>query len=157
VVLVVAVADNPDVGAAMLRARAWGAETVWLGVGPRPPAGSADHVLWLPDPDGSATHTGDVVLLYHVLWELTHVCFEHPGLLAAPCTSGPDEVCITCSDEGRLGEVVTTSLPDLATVRTPAGAEEIDTTLVGPVHAGDLVLIHAGTAIERLASAVDDR
>ena len=45
------------------------------------------------------------MLLYHLLWELTHVCFEHPGLLTEPdeCT---DEVCITCSDEGRLGEVV---------------------------------------------------
>jgi hydrogenase maturation factor len=38
----------------------------------------------------------------------------------------------------------------MATVRTAAGAEAVDTTLVGPLEAGDLVLIHAGTAIERL-------
>ena len=24
------------------------------------------------------SHDGRLVLLYHVLWELTHVCFEHP-------------------------------------------------------------------------------
>ena len=70
-----------------------------------PPAGAADHVLWLDDPDPLVPATGRFVLLYHLLWELTHVCFEHPGLLTEPaeCT---DEVCITCSDEGRLGEVV---------------------------------------------------
>ena len=32
--------------------------------------------------------TGRFVLLYHLLWELTHVCFEHPGLLKPP-----DEEC----------------------------------------------------------------
>ena len=62
-------------------------------------------MLWLDDPDPLVPATGRFVLLYHLLWELTHVCFEHPGLLTetAECT---DEVCITCSDEGRLGEVV---------------------------------------------------
>jgi hydrogenase maturation factor len=37
--------------------------------------------------------------------------------------------------------------PDVATVRTADGSETIDTTIVGPVHPGDLVLVHAGAAI----------
>ena len=28
-----------------------------------------------------AARSGDLVMLYHLLWELTHVVFEHPGLL----------------------------------------------------------------------------
>ena len=50
--------------------------------------------------------TGTFVLMYHLLWELTHVCFEHPGLLKPPADECTDDVCVTCSDEGRLGEVV---------------------------------------------------
>ena len=49
--------------------------------GPGPDAGAADHVLWLDDADPLVPATGRFVLLYHLLWELTHVCFEHPGLL----------------------------------------------------------------------------
>ena len=36
---------------------------------------------------------------------------------------------------------------DDATVRTASGIETVSTLLVGPVHPGDLVLVHAGTAI----------
>jgi hypothetical protein len=81
-----------------------------------------------------------------MLWELTHVCFEHPGLLKAEpeCT---DEVCITCSDEGRLAEVVLVE-DDEAVVRTAEGQERIDVTLMDPTPApGDLLLVHAGFAI----------
>jgi len=127
--------------------------TIWIGAGRRPPAGAADHVLWSADPEADpalAPHDGSLSLRYHMLWELTHVCFDHPGLLKErqdeEC-EGP--VCITCSDEGRLAEVVgaTGELDLEATVRTGDGVEVVDTTLVGPLQAGDLVLIHAGTAI----------
>ena len=91
------------------------------------------------------------MLFYHVLWELTHVCFEHPGLLKPERS---EDVCVTCSDEGRLAEVVTASAggqgPGLATVRTARGVEDVVTTLIGPVAAGDLVLVHAGTVISRV-------
>jgi hydrogenase maturation factor len=43
--------------------------------------------------------------------------------------------------------VIVSSEAGVVAVRTPAGAEEIDITLVGPVAAGDLVLVHAGSAI----------
>lgn len=150
VVLAVAGAADPTVTSVMRRSPAWGATTVWIGNGPRPAQGSADHVLWLDDPSPTLPATGGFVLLYHVLWELTHVCFEHPGLLttAPNCT---DEVCVTCSDEGRLAEVLTpgTGL-DPATARTAQGIETVDTTLVGPVAPGDLLLVHAGLAISRI-------
>ncbi len=147
ILLAVAATADPGVAAAMRRSGAWGLETVWIGAGPRPAPGSADHVLWV-DADGDlAPVTGRFVLLYHLLWELTHVCFEHPGLLRPPAGVCSDEVCITCGDEGRLGEVVTVAAASEARVRTATGAEAIDTSLVGPLAPGDLVLVHAGMAI----------
>lgn len=149
VLLAVGTADQEIILSAMLRAGAWGVQTMWIGAGPRPPAGSAQHVLWVDDRDHVAAHTGVFVLLYHVLWELTHVCFEHPGLLDdhGECT---DEVCITCADEGRLGEVHSLVEPGTALVRTASGLEEVDVSLVGPLHGNDLVLVHARTAITRV-------
>ena len=98
------------------------------------------------DPDAAA-RSGDLTLVYHLLWELTHVCFEHSGLLKP---QGAEDVCVTCSDEGRLGEVVAASADGPATVRTARGVEDVETTLVDPVAAGDLLLVHAGTAISRV-------
>ena len=86
--------------------------------------------------------------LYHLLWELTHVCFEHPGGSSRrPRGDCDDDACITCSDEGRPGEVLTRRRHGMASVRTASGVERVDTTLVAPVDPGDLVLVHAGTAI----------
>lgn len=153
VILAVASADDPHVRDVMRRAPAWGATTIWIGFGPRPDIGSADHVLWVPSDDPMVPATGRFVLMYHLLWELTHVCFEHPGLLtgedAGECG---DEVCVTCSDEGRLGEVVLEPDTEFATalVRTGTGEEPVDVTLVGQVAPGDLLLIHAGAAITRI-------
>jgi hypothetical protein len=151
-IVAVAAADDAVVTDLMRRASAWGACTVWIGSGRRPAAGAADHVLWIDDPNPLAPATGRFVLLYHLLWELTHVCFEHPGLLREPAPECTDEVCVTCSDEGRLAEVL--EGPDGpfgdALVRTATGEERIDVTLVAPVAAGDLVLVHAGAALTRL-------
>jgi len=152
VVCAVSAADEPTVLDAFRRARAWGALTIWIGAGRRPPAGAADHVLWSADADADAAlapHDGSLSLRYHMLWELTHVCFDHPGLLIEDVEVCEGPVCITCSDEGRLGEVVaaTGELDVEATVRTGEGVETVDTTLVGPLRTGDLVLIHAGSAI----------
>ncbi|MEO7370373.1 MAG: hydrogenase assembly protein HupF [Ilumatobacteraceae bacterium] len=150
IVLVISRSDAVPAIDVMRRSRAWGATTVWMGVGPRPPDRAADHIVWAADSDGGdspALYDGRLVLLYHVLWELTHVCFEHPGLLSPDPQDCDEEVCITCSDEGRLGEVVTTHERGLTTVRTARGLETIDTTMVAGVGPGDLVLIHAGAAI----------
>ena len=72
------------------------------------------------------------------------------------------EVCLTCSDEGRPGEVLSVDDQGMAAVRTSGGVETVDTTIVAPVGTGDLVLIHAGTAIavldepERERTSVSD-
>src|SRR6201996_3301269 len=151
IVIGVGAAADLELRSVMRRSPAWGATTMWIGSGERPAAGAADHVLGLDDPDPRVPATGGFGRFYHLLWELTHVCFEHPGLLKPECTQG---VCVTCSDEGRLGEVVTPSADQIATVRTARGVEDVVTTLVDPVGAGDLVLVHAGTAISRLDEEV---
>lgn len=152
VVLVVAAADDPVARDLIRRTPAWGVKTLWIGFGERPPNGAADHVLWVDSDDPMVPATGRFVLMYHLLWELTHVCFEHPGLLApveAECT---DDVCITCSDEGRIAEIIEapTGPFEPALVRTATGEEEVDVTLVGDVQPGDLILVHAGSALTRL-------
>jgi hypothetical protein len=156
-VVALATADDAEVADAMRRGAAWGVETLWLGHGPRPPAGAADHVVWL-DTDEDLEASEGFVRLYHMLWELTHVCFEHPGLLRAdaqctdPATAAESgsTVCITCSDEGRLAEVVSVE-GDEAVVRTADGTERIDTTLIEPPGHSDLLLVHAGSAIANVS------
>ncbi|OBF37767.1 hydrogenase assembly protein HupF [Mycobacterium sp. ACS1612] len=145
--IAVASADQPAVVDAMRRAPAWGVLTLWIGSGPRPPAGSADHVLWIDSDDPMVPATGTFVLMYHLLWELTHVCFEHPGLLKPPAA---EEVCVTCSDEGRLGEVVLEPVDGRALVRTAGGEEWVDTTILPEARVNDLILVHAGAAITRM-------
>jgi hydrogenase maturation factor len=145
--------DQAAVGESMRRARVWGLESVWIGAGRRPVAGAADHVLWLEGTGGDdvACYTGRFVLLYHLLWELTHVCFEHPGLLKDAEAMCGDEVCITCSDAAQVGEVVTVDPGGDVMVRTSDGQSLVDATLIDAVQIGDLLLIHAGTAVERVA------
>jgi hypothetical protein len=154
--IAVASADEPAVVDATRRAPAWGVLTVWIGSGPRPPAGAANHVLWIDSEDPMVPATGTFVLMYHLLWELTHVCFEHPGLLKPPADECTQEGCVTCGDEGRLAEVVLEPSPEShdtaaqALVRTAKGEEWVDTTILGEVGVNDLVLVHAGAAITRL-------
>lgn len=153
IVVAVAGVDDADVAAVMRRGDAWGVETVWVGAGPqRPEPGAAKHVLWLPT-DDPLEASEQFVRVYHLLWELVHVCFEHRGLLtAADCL---DDVCITCSDEGRPGEVLSVDADlDEALVRTAEGREQIDTSIIDTPHPGDLVLVHAGTAIRNLDDAL---
>ena len=144
IVCVLAPGDDAGVQDLMRRGQAWGVETVWIGHGTRPPAGAADHVIWLDTPDPLVA-SEQFVRIYHMLWELVHVCFEHTGLLK-PEPECTDEVCITCCDEGRLSEVVAVE-GDEAVVRTPDGEAGIDISLVDRPDPGDLLLVHAGFAI----------
>ena len=107
-----------------------------------------------------AARSGDLVLLYHLLWELTHVVFEHPGLLAprllltpTPASSSrsrrpsgraatnlaapnrrPLAVCITCSDHGEVAEV-RPSGDGRAEVLVGGRSQMVDVSLVDPVGA----------------------
>jgi hydrogenase maturation factor len=154
-VVAIAPADDPQIADLVRRADAWGIETIWIGAGPRPPAGAAHHVLWLEDGDLDAPYDGRFILLYHLLWELTHVCFEHRGLVEA---AGEDTgaVCITCSDDAQLAEVVRVGVGE-ALVRTAEGSRTVDVSLVGELGAGDLLLVHAGSAIARVTDPDGDR
>jgi hypothetical protein len=150
--LAVASADEPAVKDAMRRAPAWGVTTVWIGSGPRPAAGGAHHILWVDSDDPMVPATGRFVLLYHLLWELTHVCFEHPGLLKPADAERTEEVCVTCSDEGQLAEVILApeDSSGQALIRTRDGEQWVDVALLGDVSPNDLILVHAGTGIARL-------
>jgi hypothetical protein len=151
VLLAVSSADDPATGDVMARAEAWGMTRLWLGSGHRPSRGRAEHVVWLDGDDPAlASRSGDMVLLYHLLWELTHVVFEHPGLLVTEpgCT---DEVCVTCSDEGLVAEVRAVHGGGLVDVVVKGATETIDATLVEPVAPGDLLLVHAGVALTTLS------
>jgi hydrogenase maturation factor len=106
--------------------------------------------VWLEGMDAArSARSGDLVLLYHLLWELTQVVFEHPGLLIPEpeCTG---EACITCSDEGRVAEVRAVHGDGSAAVVMNGGTETIDVTLVEPVAVDDLLLVHAGVALTTL-------
>jgi D-sedoheptulose 7-phosphate isomerase len=83
---------------------------------------------------------------YHELWELVHVFFEHEGLLGED--SG-EEVCLTCGDVAVQASVVRVE-GSTGLVRTAAGEEEVDLSLVEGVRPGDLVLCHGGVAIEQV-------
>jgi len=69
----------------------------------------------------------------------------------ATCTAQPG--CITCGDVALVLTVASVAGTD-AWCRDEQGREElVATELVGRVGAGDRVLVHAGVAIERVASA----
>ncbi|HVA10405.1 MAG TPA: HypC/HybG/HupF family hydrogenase formation chaperone [Acidimicrobiales bacterium] len=153
VLVVVSTAGNAAATDLLDRAEAWGLTRVWLGTGPRPAARRAEHVVWLEGSDPAlAARSGDMVLLYHLLWELTHVVFEHPGLLEAPpgCAG---EVCITCSDEGRVAEVRSLLEGGAVEVTIEGVVETVDATLVAPVAPGDLLLVHAGVALTTIGAS----
>jgi len=98
-----------------------------------------------------AARSGELVLLYHLLWELTHVVFEHPGLLTQEATCA-DDVCVTCSDEGRVAEVRAVLAESRVEVLVGGHAEQIDGRLVEDLRPGDLVLVHAGVAVTSLTA-----
>jgi hydrogenase maturation factor len=151
VLLAVSSADDPATADLLSRAEAWGMTRLRLGAGPRPSSGLAEHVVWLDGADPAlASRSGDMMLLYHLLWELTHVVFEHPGLLMTEpeCT---DEVCVTCADEGRVAEVRVVHGSGLIDVVVKGAIETIDATLVESVAPGDLLLVHAGVALTTLS------
>ncbi|HEY1732869.1 MAG TPA: hypothetical protein VGG23_00380, partial [Acidimicrobiales bacterium] len=99
ILLAISPADHEPTYRLLRHAEAWGLTRVWLGAGTPPAGTAAEHTAWVPEVEpGLAARSGDLVMLYHLLWELSHVVFEHPGLLAVPECAG--DACVTCSDEG---------------------------------------------------------
>jgi D-sedoheptulose 7-phosphate isomerase len=79
---------------------------------------------------------------YHVLWELVHVFFEHPGLL--------DDACITCGDVAVEARVVALTGSG-ALIEKDGAREHVAVDLVEAVAVGDTLLCHAGVALEKVA------
>lgn len=147
--VVVALGDvaHPVVRDVLRRAEPWGLVSIWIGPSSPPPPGTADHVITIDDPDRRAAHDGSLILRYHLLWEMTQICLEHPGAALDDPGPGDPDACTVCSDEARVAEVASATASGLAEVRTACGPRTADVSLVGPVGPGDLVLVHGGTAI----------
>ena len=75
-----------------------------------------------------------------------------PDFAGEACVS---EHCITCGDDGVPMTVVRIDeLRGLALCAHEDGTKEtVETALVDPVAPGDMLLVHAGTALTRLESA----
>jgi D-sedoheptulose 7-phosphate isomerase len=113
--------------------------------GPIATSAAVDHRLHVPSDDPLVVKEVHVTA-YHVLWELVHVFFEQPGVLAGHGEACGSDACITCSDQA-VEVVVVELLGDaLARVDTGAGIEEVSVALVD-VAVGGRVLVHAGEAI----------
>ena len=109
-------------------------------------------LLWLEGADaGAGALAVASCAIYHVLWEMTHVCFEHPGPAGAAGAGVPRRGVHHLLGRGShrrgAGRPATTGWPTCA---PPTAIERVDVTLVGPVVPGDLVLVHAGTALSRI-------
>ena len=114
-------------------------------VGPEPGEVRADHVFAVPSDDAAVVQEVQETA-YHVLWELVHVFFEHPGLL--------DDACITCGDAAVEVRVVAVA-GATALVEREGLREQVAVELVGDVAIGDRLLCHAGVALERLEGDED--
>ena len=108
------------------------------------PAAGAEHAFAVPSDDPAIVQEVQETA-YHVLWELVHVFFEHPGLL--------EDQCLTCGDVAVPLKVVAVE-GTTATVERKGVREEVAVDLVEDAGVGDVLLCHAGVAIEK--SAHDD-
>ena len=112
----------------------------------RTPIDGADHAFTVMSDDPTVVQEAQETA-YHVLWELVHVFFEHPGLL--------DDACITCGDVAVQARVVALT-NGTATIEKEGAREDVAIDLVGGVEVGDLLLCHAGVALEKLTSGQDE-
>ncbi len=141
-------AGDAEVAAFLADARRRGLLTIAMAggavaAGERPgPELDADHAFAVPSDDPAVVQEVQETA-YHVLWELVHVFFEHPGLL--------DDACITCGDVAVEARVVAVR-SSTAVVEKDGAREELAVDLVPDVSVGDLLLCHAGVALERLPS-----
>jgi hydrogenase maturation factor len=64
-----------------------------------------------------------------------------------------DDTCITCGDVAVEMTVLRVDAErGLALCEAEGGKETVETALVGPVTPGDGLLVHAGTALQRVAA-----
>ncbi|HKH41766.1 MAG TPA: SIS domain-containing protein [Solirubrobacterales bacterium] len=105
----------------------------------------AEHALAVESDDPAVIQEAQETS-YHVLWELVHVFFEHPGLL--------DDACITCGDVAVQARVVALT-NGIATIEKDGAREDVAIDLVEGVEIGDQLLCHAGVALEKVSGDVE--
>lgn len=136
---------DADVEGWLSRLSRQGLLTIGLGGQPQPGETSTlhhavDHALIVPSTDPIVVQEVQETT-YHVLWELVHVFFEHPGLLS--------EACITCGDVAVRARVVAFE-HGVATIEKDGAHEEMAVDLIDDVSVGDTLLCHAGAALQKL-------
>src|SRR4051794_10928934 len=136
-------AGETEASAFLDDARGRGLLTIALSAGARL---EADHAFAVESDDPAIVQEVQETT-YHVLWELVHVFFEHPGLLS--------EACITCGDVAVEAHVVAVH-GRIATIEKNGAREEVAVELLDDVAAGDTVLCHAGVALEKIAASEPD-
>jgi D-sedoheptulose 7-phosphate isomerase len=123
----------------------------------------ADYAFVVPSDDSQVAQEVQETT-YHVLWELVHVFFEHPGLLddsrsgaGNAGASAPGRLrqaygaaCITCGDVAVEARVVALRT-GTALIERDGVREEVAVELVPGVEVGDVLLCHAGVALEKLS------
>jgi D-sedoheptulose 7-phosphate isomerase len=132
---------DPATTAFLSEARRRGLLTIAM-TGASAQAPDAEHRFAVPSDDPAIVQETQETA-YHVLWELVHVFFEHPGLLS--------DACITCGDVAVQATVVAIS-GTTATIEKDGAREEVAVDLVDEVRVGDQLLCHAGVALERASS-----
>jgi D-sedoheptulose 7-phosphate isomerase len=119
-----------------------------IGFAGAPPSGATsslgdavDHALIVPSGDPFVVQEVQETT-YHVLWELVHVFFEHPGLL--------EEACVTCGDVAVPAKVVAVE-GRVVTVERAGRRERVAAELIDGPAIGDTLLCHAGIALQKLS------
>ncbi len=139
-------ATDPQTSRFIEAARARGLLTIEMRTGDPAP----DNIFAVPSDDPVIVQEAQETA-YHVLWELVHVFFEQPGLLEEPApaaTAADDpEACITCGDVAVTARVVEVQGPT-AVIEKEGAFEQVAIDLVEGVQRGDMVLCHAGVALE---------
>ena len=145
---------DPQTSRFIEAARARGLLTIEMRAGDPAP----DNVFAVPSDDPAIVQETQETA-YHVLWELVHVFFEQPGLLeeAAPEATAADdpEACITCGDAAVTVRVVEVQGPT-AVIEKDGAFEQVAIDLVEGVQRGDMVLCHAGVALEKVPDEPTD-
>jgi D-sedoheptulose 7-phosphate isomerase len=130
---------EPEVAEFLAEARRRGLLTIGMS-GEAASTTDADHSFAVGSDDRTIVQEAQETS-YHVLWELVHVFFEHPGLL--------DDACITCGDVAVQARVVALNNGN-ATIEKDGAREDVAIDLVEGVQIGDQLLCHAGVALEKV-------
>ena len=130
---------EPNVAEFLTEARRRGLLTIAMSGGGTA-ADDAEHAFAVASEDPTVIQEAQETA-YHVLWELVHVFFEHPGLL--------DDACITCGDVAVQARVVALNNGN-ATIEKDGAQEDVAIDLVEGVQIGDQLLCHAGVALEKV-------